>query len=279
MSFSASFLDFEDEPDTSPEPILSHSGAPSWLALERESAGIAAMLGDRLLDHAMSGDRHLAGLRVLDFGAGAGGVAQVLGQRFAVPSDACDRDAAGMDLLTERLPAVACRAHGPIPPLPYAEATFDAVYATTAWLRLSPSAGLLWLHEIARILKEGGIAMILICGPGGVRQRRETARPGWQAVADIDLCRTGALFMPLGPSHPREGGEEHGRTAYTHGHILSRWEPILPVEALYPQAIDALDLVVLRRPPRPRPELRAETPARGRFGLGHLRLRRRRTQA
>lgn len=274
MSLSPPFLDFEGASDTVPEPILNHSGAPSWPALERESAGLAALLSDKLFDHAAPRDRQLASLRVLDFGAGAGGVAQVLRQRFAVPSNACGRDAATMDLLTERLPSVECLAHGPIPPLSYAEATFDAVYAATAWLRLSPSAGLLWLREITRILKDGGIALILICGPGGVQQRRETARPGWRAVEDIDLRRTGALFMPLGPARSREGGDELGRTAYTHGHILSMWEPILPVEAIYPQAIDALDLVVLRRPPA-----RAEARPRPRGRFGPLRLRRRRAQA
>ncbi|GAB5378640.1 MAG: hypothetical protein AcusKO_51020 [Acuticoccus sp.] len=234
-------------PPDAPSPVLHRYGAPSWPVLERESADLATCLGDRLLDHVAPDGPRLADLRVLDFGAGAGVVTQVLRQRLTIPSDACDRDRTAMERLAERLPAVACRPHAQTPPLPYADATFDAIYADTTWLRLPPSAGLVWLQEIVRILKEGAVALIPICGPGGVRQFREAARPGWHAVTDADLTRTGALHMPFGPASARDGDDAFGRTAYTHGHILATWEPIVPVEAIYPQAIDALDLVVVRR--------------------------------
>ena len=233
-------------PPEAPSPVLHRHGAASWPALERENADLAMRLGDRLLDHLAPDGQPLADLRVLDFGAGAGAVAQALRQRLTIPSDACDRDKAAMERLAEHLPAVACRPHASTPPLPYADATFDAIYADTSWLRLPPSAGLVWLQEIARILKEGAVALIPICGPGGVRQFRKIARPGWHAVTDADLTRTGALHMPFGPASAA-GDDAFGRTAYTHGHILATWEPIVPVEAIYPQAIDALDLVVLRR--------------------------------
>lgn len=230
--------------DVAPPPWseIRRSGAPGWPALQREGEAAAAVLREKLIDHALPPDLAARGGRVLDFGAGSGSIALA---RAMLPTDACDMSEAAMDHLAAVLPGVRCVACGSAPPLPFADETFDAVYAGSAWCRLPPSAGLLWLAEIARIMKPGALALISVCGPDGVDRRRATARPGWTAIDSADLARLGAVFLPLdaGPL---------GFTAYSHRTILDTFDPVLRVEAIYAGILaDAQDLVVLRRPASP----------------------------
>lgn len=225
-------------------PALHRSGAPDWPALWREGARTATLLAENLRDHTLPG-RLGAGARILDFGAGCGAVALALAQKGLV-TDAVSAEA-DVAALARMLPDVRCAAHGATPPLPYPDATFAAVCAASAFQHLPPSAGRVWLGELARVMQEGAVALVAICGPAGVRRRRETGRPGWRAVADADLERTGALFLPFTPLAAREGAPA-GQAAYGHAHLVATWEGALQVEAIYAQALaDGGDLVVLRR--------------------------------
>ena len=167
-----------------------------------------------------------------------------------------------MARLAAALPAVRCTPHGLTPPLPFEDASFGAVYAGTAFTHLPPSKGWQWLGEIARVMREDAVALILVCGPSAVRRRRAAFRPGWIALQDEDLARNGALYLPLGT---RAGGVgEFGLTAYSHAHLVAAWEPILPIEAIYEDATaDGADLVVLRKRP---PRRAARRPAANRLG-------------
>lgn len=225
---------------------LARAGTARWAALEREAAALGAALGEKLADHARGGGP----ARVLDFGAGSGAFARAVGR---APSDACEAEAAALAELARALPAVRAVAAGPAPPLPFADATFGAVYAGSAFLHLPPSLALGWLGEIARLLSEDGVALIAVCGPSGASRRRAAHRPGWVALADADLARIGALHLPLGT---RAGGEPFGLTAYSHAHLVATWEPALSIEAIYEAVTpDAVDLVVLRKA-RPLPAAR-----------------------
>lgn len=225
---------------------LRRSGAASWAALQREGAVLGAMLGEKLADHAHG----LEGAPVLDFGAGTGAVAHALAGAAGAPSDACDVDEGAMTRLAAALPAVRCTPHGLSPPLPFPDARFAAVYAGAAFTHLPPSHARQWLGEIARVMQEDAVALILVCGPSAVRRRRAACRPGWIALREDDLARNGALYLPLGTR--ADGAGEFGLTAYSHTHLVETWEPILPIEAIYEDAFaDGADLVVLRkRPPR-----------------------------
>jgi len=230
-----------------PLQAIVQAGEPDGPALAREGAAAARVLGAALGGHAP--DLVRQGGRVLDFGAGTGAVARALAPAMALPTDACDISEEAMADLAHALPQVRSTGHGITPPLAFADATFDAVYAVSAWGGLPPSAGRAWLQELKRILKPGGLALIAVCGPDGVARRRLAAGPGWSALEAGDLDRLGILYLPR-ESGPQSGiPGPFGFAAYSHGAILEAFDAALRVEAIYAGVFpDGLDLVVLRRP-------------------------------
>ena len=142
---------WQARPETMAEE-MHEAGSPGWAAFMRQSGVVAGVLHAKLLDH-VSADGMTPGRgRILEFGAGIGGIALDLAGRCGMPSDACDVNGAAMSYLAAELPGTRCRAVDAAPPLPYADDTFDALYAISVFPGLGEAEGLAWLAEFARIL-------------------------------------------------------------------------------------------------------------------------------
>jgi SAM-dependent methyltransferase len=98
----------------------------------------------------------LAGKRVLDIGCGVGGLDQVLVELGAAHVTAVDVAAPMIALARRRIAdsRIVFEVIEPEKPLPFADASFDAVFTKDAWLHVVDKRAL--LREVHRVLKPGG---------------------------------------------------------------------------------------------------------------------------
>jgi SAM-dependent methyltransferase len=118
------------------------------------------------------------GMKVLDLGTGIGAMAAQLHKRFPdIELFGLDRDPAQLAVARERHP-IATYVEGDATAMPFETATFDRVHAT--WLLEHVPDPLAVLREVARVLKQGGIAMF-------VEVDNETLRtdPPFSVVRDV----------------------------------------------------------------------------------------------
>jgi SAM-dependent methyltransferase len=67
-------------------------------------------------------------------------------------------------------------ANAPIPPLPYPDKYFDVVYCLSVFTHLNESMQDLWIEELSRILKPGGVLLLTIYGKGVTEGLDEEAK-------------------------------------------------------------------------------------------------------
>src|SRR5205085_11212470 len=104
-------------------------------------------------------------LRVLDFGCGA--ARQILHLTRLYPQlqiSACDVDFDVIRFVQQAYPQVDAYASSFDPPLRYPDGTFDLIYSVSIFSHLSFDDRKLWLAELSRVLKPGGLAILTFNG-------------------------------------------------------------------------------------------------------------------
>jgi SAM-dependent methyltransferase len=97
-------------------------------------------------------------VRVLDFACGAGRqLMQLLRLYPNVQAHACDIRADAIESLKRLYPKANLYTNSFDPPLRYVDGTFDLVYSVSIFSHLSESDARLWLRELRRVVKPGGI--------------------------------------------------------------------------------------------------------------------------
>jgi SAM-dependent methyltransferase len=77
---------------------------------------------------------------------------------------------------------------GPLPPLPYSDASFNLIYAVSVFTHLSEGSQRAWLPELHRLLKPGGRLVVSVYGRGT-----------WAQLAEADVvARGGFVFLESG---------------------------------------------------------------------------------
>jgi SAM-dependent methyltransferase len=144
----------------------------------------------------------------LDFGCGCGRVTR---NWVALPGTdvfGSDMNEAAIDWCRLNLPFATFETNGLAPPLVFETASFDLVYALSVFTHLPEELQLLWMLELERVLRPGGLLVLSTHGehylPRLASDERQRFRAGkvvvrWEQVAGTNLCTT---FHP--PSYVRE---------------------------------------------------------------------------
>jgi SAM-dependent methyltransferase len=140
----------------------------------------AALFATIIKDH-LPGDRPL---RVLEWGCGPGRLIRhmpaLLGDR-AADVTGTDYNPATIAWCKAKLPGIDFALNALAPPLPFADASFDAIYCFSVFTHLSEAMHHAWIAELQRLLRPGGL---LIATTHGDRHRYLlTARAEAEAYA------------------------------------------------------------------------------------------------
>ena len=140
------------------------------------------------------------------------------------------------------------------PPLPYAAASFDLVYAVRVFSHLDRGLTALWLEELRRVLAPDGLALLSVHGPAAFERFRTGAlSTSWCAPSTFRRAPLAAdefVFAPYRRSFWTDGdlpgvGREYGLAFHGADHARALWRRSLQVVEVRPRALtDWQDVVV-----------------------------------
>jgi SAM-dependent methyltransferase len=102
--------------------------------------------------------------RVLDFGCGCGRAIAWFLRDYKAEFHGVDVDREAINWCQKHLQPGHFLANAPVPPLPYPKEHFDVVYCLSVFTHLNESLQDLWIEELSRILKPGGVLLLTIYG-------------------------------------------------------------------------------------------------------------------
>jgi SAM-dependent methyltransferase len=218
-----------------PPPELAvyiYGGVDPDAAVEHYVANGAAIKSDivRLLGDEWSFD----GKRVLDFGCGSGRVLR----RFVEESTSaelfgCDIDAESVKWVQQNLsPPLRVIQSDPEPPLPYDDDFFDAVWATAVLSHITDPWAL-WLLELHRILKPGGILIASVVGE--CCSERLADEPWIEDRVGMNVLGYGRPWPAGGPT-----------VMHSEWWIRAHWGRLFDIEVFEPGGMMGQEAVVMR---------------------------------
>lgn len=201
---------------------------------------------------------------VLEFGCGCGRLLR----HFARFSTRCrftgvDIDAEAVAWVRANLPFAEVERSKPLPPLAFAAASFDATYSFSVFTHLPREAQSVWLAELARVLRSGGLAVLTVHGQraiarwlsGDVASTTPDAKTLRRDLPRLE--REGFLFYPFGALDSVHDANErywdsmdrslYGNVFLTRAHIAREWLHQFELVAYEEAPDDWQDYVVLRR--------------------------------
>lgn len=117
--------------------------------------------------------------RMLDFGCGCGRVVRHWAHEPA-QVHGCDVGAELVDWCSRRLPFAHFETNDLMPPLPYADASFDLVYALSVFTHLPHPLQQPWMRELSRVLTPTGHLIVSTHGEGCLETLTEVERHGFR---------------------------------------------------------------------------------------------------
>ena len=176
---------------------------------------------------------------ILDFGCGCGRVLWSF-QHCAHAGEVwgCDIDAEAIAWNRAHLGGIAqfCR-NPPLPPAPFPDGRFDAIFAISVFTHLPEEIQFAWLAELRRLLRPGGIFLASLHG-----RHYWTADPSVKAEVETRgfAYRTGA---------PTPGLPDYYMVAFhSESYLRNKWTQFFEFVALQEQHIHSLhDAVIMRR--------------------------------
>lgn len=189
------------------------------------------------------GDRNLAGL---DFGCAAGRLIR----RFA--PHAAEKKFYGVDISVSHIEW--CQRHlsppftflntTTFPHLPFADRSFDLIYAGSVFTHISNLADM-WILELARLLKPGGRIYLTVHDRNSVRILREKSPDFFLCRIANDLDReTGFMSRPFGMVTHRRSAK-HAMVFYEESFLKEHWGQYLKVYSYTHEAYGYQSAVVL----------------------------------
>jgi SAM-dependent methyltransferase len=218
-----------------PRLIMRVAGTPdpAWFL---ESGRLAAASIRGALDRAGRPVEELGA--ILDFGCGCGRVTRRWATLDGVAVHGSDRNAAAIEWCRHNLGFAHFETNGLAPPLPYADGSFDLVYALSVFTHLTEELGLAWAAELERVLRPGGQLLLTTHGDH-YRTRLEAAERRRFDAGELVVRRPDAVGTNLCAAfHP---------PAYVQETLAGRLEPV----ELVPEGAQGnphQDLQLLRKP-------------------------------
>jgi SAM-dependent methyltransferase len=117
---------------------------------------------------------------VLDFGCGCGRVVRHWRRRSSLDVRGCDRDERLIGWCRRSLDFAEFSVGRLDPPLPYANAEFDLVYAISVFTHLTEELQRVWIDELERVLAPGGVLLITTKGRSRIDPLNEDERQRFQ---------------------------------------------------------------------------------------------------
>ena len=146
------------------------------------------------------------GPAILDFGCGTGYTVEQLAKRFP------KAQLFGFDTSRESIVQAASRGihratftHGDEYPLPYKDASFDAIYSNGTFHHIPPPERAQWMKELARILKRKGLLVVFENNPLNPLMMQAMRRTPFDRDADpIRAGKLAAIMKGVGlePGNP-----------------------------------------------------------------------------
>jgi SAM-dependent methyltransferase len=137
---------------------------------------------------------------VLDFGCGCGRVTRHWAGR-ALEVHGCDYNRRLIAWADRHLPFARFQVNGLRPPLPYADASFDLVYALSVFTHLPEALQRPWMEELRRVLVPGGHLVVSLHGARYVDQLDASQRERFEA-GELVVRGDGPGSNVLGAYHP-----------------------------------------------------------------------------
>jgi SAM-dependent methyltransferase len=101
---------------------------------------------------------------ILDFGCGCGRIMRWFADSPGTELHGCDYNALLVHWCTENLTFMRARANDLEPPLPYADNSFEFLYAFSVFTHLSVELAREWLAEVERVVRPGGLVWFTLHG-------------------------------------------------------------------------------------------------------------------
>jgi len=181
--------------------------------------------------------------RVLDFGCGNGRVIR----NFYDKPESCqlygtDIDKDSINWCRNHLPLAQWDVNDFMPPMKYADGSFDCVYAISVFTHLDEEMQFAWLKELNRVTKPGAILVLTIHGRSLFSQLNRAKRELLEEKGIyFDVFQTGAF--------KHDGLPDFYQTTYhTRNYINSRWSEYFEIIEYVEKGMnDHQDAVILKR--------------------------------
>lgn len=190
--------------------------------------------------------------RILDFGCGPGRLTRLLTELSPdVEVHGVDVDAELVAWADANIPEAQFVAGPHVPPLPYPDGFFDLVVNHSVFTHLDAEHQDLWLAELRRITRPGGLLLLTIHSTRQLNAALADMSPRQAARGRDELESHGILFIAddtfVGTTHP----DWYHTAFHAPWYVLEHWSAFFEVRALIAEGSDTQDLVVLRRPDDP----------------------------
>lgn len=137
---------------------------------------------------------------ILDFGAGCARTMRFFfREQDRFNCHACDVDRKAIKYLEESVPFIEPKVCGNLPPLPYPSEFFEYVYSISVFTHIKLDAFMIWLEELSRVIKPGGILQMSLHGEKAFSQlENEPDRRRLIGVAEEEFQNTKTHFTDTG---------------------------------------------------------------------------------
>jgi len=177
---------------------------------------------------------------ILDFGCGCGRILRFLKLSPEQMLAGTDIDRAAIAWNTQFLGSLAqFQVNHPLPPLAYPDQHFDFIYSISVFTHLPEPMQFLWLAELKRILKPGGIFIATI--------RHEHSFPLDQPAARTQWQQEGFYYLK---GHHTPGLPKYYQAAFhTQAYLQTHWSQYFNLLSIQPRAINNhQDAVICEKP-------------------------------